>query len=82
MYFKIQISNEINSLTGSNTNEDEAKAFLEQYNEEYGALLNKYTKASWNYETNITDENDHILVEIKSSSNQIKISNEHVLLNF
>ena len=44
---------------GTNTNEDEAIAFLEQYNEEYGALLNKYVKASWNYETNLTDENAH-----------------------
>ncbi len=54
---------------GTNTNEDEAIAFLEQYNEEYGALLNKYVKASWNYETNLTDENANYLVLYKFVKN-------------
>ena len=41
----------------NNSNEDDAKQFLEEYNEDYGVLLNGATKGSWNYETNITDEN-------------------------
>ena len=46
----------------ANTNENEAITFLEQYNEEYGALLNSYVKASWNYETNLIDANAILLV--------------------
>ena len=41
----------------SNTNEEEAIEFLAAYDQEYGRLLNLATIASWNYETNITDEN-------------------------
>ena len=40
-----------------NNNEEEAKEFLAEYDAAYGALLNEATKASWNYDTNITDEN-------------------------
>ena len=40
-----------------NSNEDDAIAFLAQYDSEYGPLLNQYVIASWNYETNLTDEN-------------------------
>ena len=47
-----------------NTNEDEAKAFLQEYNTQYGALLNAYVKASWNYETNLTDENAYQVVSV------------------
>ena len=46
-----------------NTNETLAIEFLDQYNEKLGKLLNEYTKASWNYETNITDENDKLSQE-------------------
>jgi hypothetical protein len=37
--------------------EEEAKAFLEEYNLEYGRLLNVATIAQWAYDTNITDYN-------------------------
>jgi len=37
--------------------EDEAKAFLEEYNLEYGRMLNEATIAQWAYDTNITDFN-------------------------
>lgn len=40
-----------------NSNEADAIAFLAQYDSEYGPLLNQYVIASWNYETNLTDEN-------------------------
>ena len=46
-----------------NTNEEEAKTFLVEYNENYGKLLNEYTLASWAYETNITDENADVVQE-------------------
>ena len=45
-----------------NTNEDEAKAFLDEYNTKYGALVNGAVIAQWNYETNLTDENANQLV--------------------
>ena len=45
-----------------NTNENEAKAFLEEYNTKYGALLNAYVIAAWNYETNLTDANANQIV--------------------
>ena len=47
---------------GLNANEGEAQAFLDKYNAEYGDLLNRYTIASWNYETNLTDENAAVVV--------------------
>ena len=47
----------INSNGQTNTNEDEAIEFLSAYDKEYGRLLNLATIASWNYETNITNEN-------------------------
>ena len=53
-----------------NTNETEAIEFLAKYNEEYGKLLNEYTVASWNYETNITDVN-----EATSQEAAIKVRN-------
>ena len=46
-----------------NTNETAAIEFLAEYNERYGKLLNEYTLASWNYETNITNENEEISQE-------------------
>ena len=45
------------AVYGQNTNEEEAKEFLASYDVQYGILLNLATKASWNYETNITDDN-------------------------
>ena len=42
---------------GQNTNEEDAIKFLAEYDVQYGILLNLATKASWNYETNITDSN-------------------------
>ena len=35
-------------------------------NTQYGALLNAYVKASWNYETNLTDENVYHVVNFLS----------------
>jgi len=56
------------SIDRLNTNENEAKAFLEEYNTKYGALLNAYVIAAWNYETNLTDENANQIVHaIKSN---------------
>jgi len=46
-----------------NSNEEDAKNFLEEYNVAYGVLLNEATKASWNYETNINDENSQVSQE-------------------
>lgn len=47
-----------------NSNEDDAIAFLNEYNTEYGALVNQYVIASWNYETNLTDENANAVVSV------------------
>merc|ERR1711936_215646 len=46
-----------------NNNEEGAKQFLAEYDAAYGALLNEATKASWNYDTNITDENSQLSQE-------------------
>jgi len=55
----------ISALTSpeKNTDEEEAKKFLKEYNAAFGILLNEATKASWNYETNITEENSQISQE-------------------
>lgn len=42
---------------GSNTNEEEAKALLAQYNEEAQVEYAKATEAAWAYYTNITAHN-------------------------
>jgi hypothetical protein len=47
-----------------NSNEDDAIAFLANYDSEYGPLINQYVIASWNYETNLTDENALAVVSI------------------
>lgn len=48
-----------------NTNEADAIAFLDQYNAEFPPILNRYVIASWNYETNLTDENANAVVCFK-----------------
>ena len=48
------------SIITKNDNEEDAKEFLARFDEDYGILLNKVTIASWNYETNITEENSQI----------------------
>jgi hypothetical protein len=53
-----------------NTNEDEAIAFLEHYDAEYGPIINQYVLASWNYETNLTDENAMAVVSISYFLNE------------
>ena len=53
---------QINSRGKLNSNEADAVAFLEKYNDEYAVLLNEYVIASWNYETNLTSENAAIVV--------------------
>ena len=52
-----------NIVVRKNTNEDEAKEFLQEYDVKYGRLLNDFTISSWNYETNITDENEGVMTE-------------------
>ena len=37
--------------------ENDAKHFLQEYNKRYAKVKNKHTIASWNYETNLTEEN-------------------------
>lgn len=50
------------SAVGVNNDEAQAKAFLDLYNKEYSRLTTEATLASWNYETNLTDENAAKLV--------------------
>ncbi|NXN98104.1 ACE enzyme, partial [Rhinopomastus cyanomelas] len=45
------------------TDEEEAKAFLSEYNSTGEAVWNAYTEASWAYNTNITDHNKEIMLE-------------------
>ena len=49
---------------GTNRNENEANIFLERYNKESSILSTELTRASWNYDTNLTDDNANILVHI------------------
>ena len=44
---------------------DEIFKFLQEFNEKEGKLNNIYTIASWNYNTNLTDENADI--ELKAN---------------
>merc|ERR1712223_134564 len=60
---KIQNRDTNLAFDDKNTNETAAIEFLAEYNERYGKLLNEYTLASWNYETNITNENEEISQE-------------------
>ena len=60
--FTILIYNNVNRRL--NSNEDDAIAFLANYDSEYGPLINQYVIASWNYETNLTDENALAVVSI------------------
>ena len=55
-----------------NSNENEAKAFLAAYNKEYAPLLNKFTVATWNWETNITDYNAKIAVSSETQTQRVK----------
>lgn len=45
-----------------NTNEVEAKAFLEEYNSTAEVVWNAYTEASWSYNTDINEENKEEMV--------------------
>lgn len=42
--------------------ENQAREFLEKFDEEASALMYNYSLASWAYNTNITKENSEILV--------------------
>jgi hypothetical protein len=44
--------------------EQEALAFLKDFNQERARLANLATIASWNYETNITDYNSQVSQEV------------------
>ncbi|EFX65684.1 hypothetical protein DAPPUDRAFT_65345 [Daphnia pulex] len=52
------------TLVGTNEDEAQARAFLEKYSEEYSQLVTESTRASWNYETNMTDHNAAIVEEV------------------
>ncbi|XP_009867587.1 PREDICTED: angiotensin-converting enzyme [Apaloderma vittatum] len=43
--------------------EEQAKAFLSEYNSTAEAVWNAYSEASWAYNTNITDHNKEIMLE-------------------
>ncbi len=49
-----------------NDEELAADKFLTEYNDKVGVLLNEVTKSQWNYETNITEVNKNISLEIGS----------------
>ena len=63
--FQVFVTITTSKVLPKNSNEEEAKDFLKEYNEKYGNLLNEYTIASWNYETNITDENEALKNDIQ-----------------
>lgn len=50
------------TLALSEVDEDGVKVFLAIYDAEYSKRLTEVTHASWNYETNLTDYNEKILV--------------------
>lgn len=50
-----------------NANEDDAKAFLATYDEEFSELQTAASRASWDYETNLTDHNANFLVSFSST---------------
>lgn len=54
--------------TDKNTNEVEAKDFLDEYNSTAEEVWNAYTEASWSYNTDINEENKQEMVS-KSGSN-------------
>ena len=41
-----------------------AAAFLQEDDFASGILLNEQAKAQWNYETNLTDHNDQVLMNV------------------
>lgn len=45
-----------------NTNEVEAKAFLDEYNRTAEEVWNAYTEASWSYNTDINEANKQEMV--------------------
>jgi len=66
-----------NNLNGD---ENEAKAFLDTYNKDYAPLLNKFTVATWNWETNLTDHNADIVVSwITEYATKITTQNSHAI---
>ena len=65
-----------NTVVRKNTNEEEAKQFLQDYNQKYGHLLNNFTLASWNYETNLTNQNEETMTQ-----NKLKVCNEETSLS-
>jgi hypothetical protein len=65
---------------GTNNDEAQAKAFLDKYSEEYSKLVTENTRASWNYDTNLTDHNAAVLVNIYSIENLFHLTYVHVQL--
>ncbi|KAI9552326.1 hypothetical protein GHT06_022691 [Daphnia sinensis] len=54
------------TVVGHNKDEHLARAFLDRYNDEYSQLVTESTRASWNYETNLTDYNAAIVEEVSA----------------
>lgn len=68
-----------------NTNEVEAKVFLDEYNSTAEEVWNAYTEASWSYNTNITDANKEEMVRHQTSgsvSRRTTVSDAPALLSF
>lgn len=55
---------QLSSLTppDKNTDEIDAKKFLEEYNSTAEVVWNEYTEASWTYNTDINDVNKKAMV--------------------
>lgn len=70
-----------------NTNEVEAKVFLDEYNSTAEVVWNAYTEASWSYNTNITEANKDEMVRPSdqtsgSVSRRTTVSDAPALLSF
>ena len=56
----VQSSPALSDDTSLNEVEIAANEFLQEYDLNYGILLNEKTKGQWNYETNLTDHNNQV----------------------
>ncbi|GBO31076.1 hypothetical protein AVEN_207561-1, partial [Araneus ventricosus] len=55
-------------VSGSNTNVDEAVQFLRNHDRLASQMANKATIASWNYQSNLTEHNKKIMLEMEQES--------------
>lgn len=58
--------------TDKNTNEVEAKTFLEEYNSTAEQVWNAYTEASWSYNTDINEANKQAMVRPSDRTSGVK----------